>query len=225
MAPLSPRARSVLQSGRDGLRPTAAERERIEALLDAVAATPVKAPLIRTSPWRLAAPLAVGLALVGGVTFILARSRAPLPAPRVSTAPAASASASVSADVEPPIAPRVPVSAAAPPADSPSGVTTPRPTPTPPEDGMSQEVALLSRAAAALRAGRASDALRVINEHQRKFPNGVLSVERRAVRAQALCSLKRVAEGRAELAQLAQNLPAAARAKQICDAASGPAND
>ena len=89
------------------------------------------------------------------------------------------------------------------------------------QDGLAQEVALLTRATSDLRAGRAADALKALDEHQRKFPNGVLSVERRAARAQALCSLKRVSEGRAELTRLAPQSPAAARAKQVCDLASG----
>jgi hypothetical protein len=67
--------------------------------------------------------------------------------------------------------------------------------------------------------------LNALDEHQRKFPNGVLNVERRAVKAQALCSLKRVSEGRAVLARLEPHSPAAARAKQLCDAAVGQGDD
>jgi len=88
------------------------------------------------------------------------------------------------------------------------------------QDRLAQEVALLSRATSDLRAGRAGAALKSLDEHQRKFPNGMLTVERRAVRAQALCTLKRVNEGRAELSLLAPQSPAAGRAKQLCDAAS-----
>jgi len=88
-----------------------------------------------------------------------------------------------------------------------------------PQDRLAQEVALLSRATSDLRAGRAGAALKSLEEHQRKFPNGMLAVERRAVRAQALCTLKRVSEGRAELSRLAPQSPAAGRAKQLCDAA------
>jgi hypothetical protein len=225
MAPLSPKARAVIESGRDGLRPTAAERERIEGVLDASAPTPLGAPRLRTIPWRLVAPLGVGFALVAGAALFLAQSRAPLPAPPVRNPTAASASAPVNVVVEPPTALREPAPAASPSPQSASRAPLPRPASSQPEDGLTQEIALLSRAASALRAGRAGDALQVINEHQRKFPNGVLIVERRAVKAQALCSLKRVAEGRAELAQLALNAPAAARAKQICDAAAGPSKD
>jgi hypothetical protein len=86
-------------------------------------------------------------------------------------------------------------------------------------DRLAEEVALLSRATKALRAGRAAEALRALDEHQSKFPRGALSEERRAAKAEALCSLGRVREGRAELGRLAPQSPAAARAKQVCDSA------
>jgi len=63
-----------------------------------------------------------------------------------------------------------------------------------------------------------AEALKALDEHRRKFPNGFLTVERRAARAQALCSLQRVGEGRAELARMAPDSPAAARSRQVCDA-------
>src|SRR6185369_7565739 len=98
--------------------------------------------------------------------------------------------------------------------------------PAPPvQDRLAEEVALLSRATSALRAGRAAEALKFLDEHQRKFPKGVLGVERRGARAQALCALKRVGEGRAELARLAPQSPAAGRAKQVCDAASATSDE
>jgi hypothetical protein len=88
-------------------------------------------------------------------------------------------------------------------------------------DRLAEEVALLSRATTALRAGRAAEALKTLDEHQSRFPRGALSEERRAAKAQALCSLGRMSEGRAELARLAPQSPAAARAKQVCDSSSG----
>jgi hypothetical protein len=75
----------------------------------------------------------------------------------------------------------------------------------------------LSRAVSALNAGRARDALATLNEHQRQFPRGILGAERKAAKAQALCSLGRLREGRAELAHLSPKSPAAGRAKQVCD--------
>jgi hypothetical protein len=81
-------------------------------------------------------------------------------------------------------------------------------------------VVLLSRATTALRAGRAVEALKALDEHQSRFPRGALGEERRAAKAQALCSLGRMSEGRAELARLAPESPALARAKQVCDSRS-----
>lgn len=90
-----------------------------------------------------------------------------------------------------------------------------------PRDRLAQEVAILSRAAKFLEAGRAADALRAIDEHQRKFPNGALQEERYAARVQALCALGRREEAVGELARLsrlAPDSPHVARARQSCAA-------
>jgi hypothetical protein len=58
-------------------------------------------------------------------------------------------------------------------------------------DRLAQEVAILSRATSELHAGRPANALKAIDEHARKFPNGLLVEERRAARTQALCALGR----------------------------------
>jgi hypothetical protein len=88
-----------------------------------------------------------------------------------------------------------------------------------PRDRLAEEVAILSRAATNLEAGRASDALRAIDEHQRKFPNGLLAEERYAARVQALCALGRRDEAATELARLsrlAPDSPHVARARKSC---------
>jgi hypothetical protein len=95
-----------------------------------------------------------------------------------------------------------------------------------PRDRLAQEVAILSRAASYLEAGRAADALRAIEEHQRKFPNGVLKEERYAARVQALCALGRRDEAAGDLAllsRLAPDSPQVARARQSCAAPSASA--
>jgi hypothetical protein len=107
-------------------------------------------------------------------------------------------------------------------AGEPSSATSRRP----PRDRLAQEVAILSRAASYLEAGRASDALRAVDEHQRKFPNGVLKEERYAARVQALCALGRRDEAAGELARLsriAPESPHVARARQSCAAAASAA--
>lgn len=226
MSGLSPRALALLQKGRAGLRPAPGERERIEAMLDArlAAGTPIAAAATRpllTSGWRIAVLGALGVAAVGGSTILAMRSSAPKPMASVSAIaivqPAPPSSNAPAVPIEPVVAEE---------ASPPSPLTIPEPTPSAPRtrDSLAQEVALLSRATSALRAGRGDEALKVLDEHQRKFPNGALSVERRAARGQALCSLKRIAEGRAELARLAPQSPAAGRTKQVCDAAAVASN-
>jgi hypothetical protein len=228
MSALSSKARAVIEEARAEMRPPAGERERLEALLDAHLGAPPASPAAHApalprhvAGWRLVTSLAVGAVLVGGVAFLTLQ-------PKVSQDPTPP---SVSAPTETPL----PTQASASPTAAPAVEAPAQPLPElePPakqvepqapaqrsQDRLAQEVALLSRATIDLRAGRAGAALKLLDEHQRKFPNGMLTVERRAVRAQALCTLKRVTEGRAELSRLAPQSPAAGRAKQLCDAAS-----
>jgi len=226
MSALSPKARALIEQAHEELRPPAGEMERLEALLDAQlgapAASPVQPgplPAPPTSSWRLLTSLTVGAALVGGATLWLLRPNVgqSLTTP-IASAPVIVAPPEVPEEIAPVVEEPAPV--APPPATSLKPPAEPKAPAPPAQDALAQEVALLSRATSDLRAGRAGAALKLLDEHQRKFPNGMLTVERRAVRAQALCTLKRVSEGRAELAQLAPQSPAAGRAKQLCDAAS-----
>ena len=81
---------------------------------------------------------------------------------------------------------------------------------------LAEEVEILSRATAALHSGRPAEALRLLAEHQRDFPKGALSLERRIARAHALCLLGRHSEAEAELARLPQSSPQVARVRQLC---------
>ncbi|HET7539137.1 MAG TPA: hypothetical protein VFK05_04675 [Polyangiaceae bacterium] len=210
------------------MRPPAGEMERLETLLDAHVGASAASPALQSRPlpvrhvgssWRLVSSLTVGAVLVGGAAIWSLR-------PSFSQTHTASA-VSAPAPVTPPevaetIAPVVDAPALVAPEPAPSVKPAPeaKAPAQPARDALAEEVALLSRATRDLRAGRAAAALKSLDEHQRKFPHGMLAVERRAVRAQTLCTLKRVSEGRAELAQLAPQSPAAGRAKQLCDAAS-----
>jgi hypothetical protein len=225
MSALSGKARAIIRNGREGLRPAAGDRERLEALIDAKIATSAAAAGAVTTgtfvanAWRLA--LGVALAGGSGALAVSLQEDAPAPAASVVVAPrmavATSAPAPARVIVPAVMSPdALPSASIVKPPRSDAAVNTSR-TQT---DLLALEVSLLSRATSALRSGRADDALRALDEHKRKFPSGVLSVERRAVRAQALCSLKRVGEGRAELARLSPQSPAAARTKQVCDAAA-----
>ena len=226
MAALSSKARAVIEEAHAEMRPPAGERERLEALLDArldvtarVRAHHASALPRQVGGWRLVTSLAVGAALVGGAAFLTLRPQtspqsAPITRQRQHGDLAAGRKQISQRSKRPLCSPRSP-------AFRPKPQLEPQAPAPRSRDSLAQEVALLSRATSDLRAGRAGAALKSLDEHQRKFPNGMLAVERRAVRAQALCTLKRVSEGRAELSHLAPQSPAAGRAKQLCDAASG----
>ncbi len=217
MSGLSAKARAVVAAGRDGLRPPAFERARLEALIDSrLAQGAVAPPPSAASSIAAKAYLAIGAAVVGGSTILaLSWPGQPPPAP-VSTPVAPRVVATPSEPIEPapvpaPLASQDPVLENAPPSSASAQRSQ--------KDQLAREVALLLRATRALRSGRAAEALEALDEHRRLFPSGLLTVDRRAARAQALCSLQRVSEGRAELARLAPQSPAAARTKQLCDAA------
>jgi hypothetical protein len=222
MAPLSPRGRDLIQAGRRALRPTVADRERIEVALRSklgAQAVPLESPPVlprlRTGwPFVHGAVATLGL-LGGGLFFALDARVKPSPAPITQVSPQQS----------------LPVEARSPRTDSahkgvdpseepaPSSSTRTRPL-HPRSDRLAQEVALMSRATTALRAGRADEALRVLAVHQQRFLSGLLKEERLAAKAQALCLLGRVREGRAELSRLAPESPTASRAREVCDTAS-----
>jgi hypothetical protein len=227
MAALSPKARALVQAGRDAFRPADADRARIEAALEArlgPGALPKDAPpapaagnLPAAAGWHSVARLAIGVGLLGGAGFLVLRPGGNHPAPPPDHPfPAALTSAIAPAPLA--IEPAQPPQEAAPaePANTASGEPPASKLPRS-RDSLAQEVLLLSKAASDLRAGRPAEALKALDEHQRRFPHGTLGVERRAAKAQALCALKRVSEGRAELVHLAPGSPAAAHAKQVCD--------
>jgi hypothetical protein len=85
-----------------------------------------------------------------------------------------------------------------------------------PADRLAEEVAILSRAETELHAGRYAGALRVLEEHQRKFPRGTLSQERTAARIRALCGLGRTSEANAALARLSPGSLHEGPAREAC---------
>ena len=228
MSGLSPRALELVQAGRVLCRPTSADRRRIQNALRArlgAAALPAEVMGVSLAVrlhWSFAASAIVAATLLGGA-LLLARQREPeatnppsaVPAPPAATVSAAWAAATAADSATAPELPATvssePVARSAPPV----------------EDSLAQEVALLSQATGDLHAGRASNALKVLAEHQRQFPNGILNEERRAARVQALCLLGRQREARTEprRGSLAQS-PSAARAKQVyCELQSGSAEE
>jgi hypothetical protein len=221
MTELDPNARALVEAGRRALRSTTADRERIEAALrarlGADALPPDASTQVAATSWQAVAGAAIGICVLAGVAFYALRptvdARAPeaRPAAQLPTAQTPAASPHVAPAAEP--QPTAPLQVSAPPAPPPAASTPRSP------DALAREVALLSRATSELRAGRAAAAVKILDEHQRRFPSGALSEERRAAKAQALCLVGRVDEGRAELARLTPRSPAAANAQQLCDGA------
>ena len=83
------------------------------------------------------------------------------------------------------------------------------------------ELALLQEAHAALRANEGARALRLLEEHSRRFPNGELGEESEAARVFALCELGRVSEARDVAGRFLREhprSPLAQRVSRACDA-------
>jgi hypothetical protein len=225
MSELSPEARGLVDDGLSVLRPSSSDRSRVKSALaarlggaalllpeQASAAIP-KAIVGWQKLSTLVAGVSVGLAGVG-TAYFMARS----PSDAVQGAPVVPPAASPQAQL-----PAVAISSAAP-AGAELGPVALEPAPSParkqtPADRFAEEVAILSKATSQLRAGRPNEGLRLLEEHQRKFPNGRLAEERRAGRVQALCALGHLAAAEAELARLAQSSPRSphlARAQRAC---------
>ena len=213
MTELSPRARALFEAGRQSLQPTEQDRQRnLQALarhIDGLEPTPEPAPRAGTPVSGLGLPgitaIVVGLALVGAGVFRLGRPQShETPLAAIPSAPLVSASPPSASALEVP----APSAAAAASEVAPVDVSTTArasarsSTGAPAGDRLAEEVALLSAAERDLRAGQYQDALRVLNEHRRKFPQGALAQERIAARVQALCGLGRAGEAQTELARL-----------------------
>jgi len=218
MKNLSPRAQSLVSAGKEALKPSAGDQERILATLrarlgDSVVAGEAASASAASSSWPIIAAVAAAIGVGGALFFGLSGRAEPVAAP-----PPAAAHAPAPAAVPAPVQPApdgAPTAALEP-------VPAEQPSPSARRSGtLAQEVEMLSRATAALQAGRAADALKVLGEHQRKFPGGLLAEERRAARVQALCTLGRRAEAEAELERLVRTSPQSpqtARARQVCSA-------
>jgi hypothetical protein len=89
----------------------------------------------------------------------------------------------------------------------------------PSEPTVDEEVKLMNRAQAALRSGNPSQALQLLNEDARRFPNGKLASARAVAHMIALCRLGRASEARVEADRfLVKNpsSPFAARVSDVC---------
>jgi hypothetical protein len=215
MADLSPEARALVEAGRSALRPAAADRERILAALRARTAgdgggNGGAGTAGGGFGWPALAVTLVGVGIViGGILYGLRGGET-----HVSVAPATSANdsapavttAAVAQELAPVAASAVPAVAALGSADA-TGPEAPRAPARHTGDHLAEEVALMSRAETELHAGRFTNALQLLDEHRREFPQGTLAQERLAARIQALCGLGRVKEADAALARLTRSSP------------------
>jgi len=225
MKDLSPLARELVKAGRSAGAPTDTDKERIrEALEQRLALPPVDPnppapPAAPAAPWALIA--GAGAAVLAGVLYWKLSadpdSQPPLAPPVVPavSAPIATASPPTPRSENAPLSP-MPVSSTPAAALRTPVPSAKQPSEARPKSRLAEEVALLSRATSALHAGRPQEALSTLAEHQQKFPQGHLSVERIAARAQALCQLGRKAEAERELGRLSPTSPQAARARRAC---------
>lgn len=85
---------------------------------------------------------------------------------------------------------------------------------------LTAEAELLGRAQQALREGDAAAALRLLEEHERRFPAGELGDARRGARVRALCGLGRGAQARAEASSLLRERPHSPVAAGVADVCS-----
>ena len=229
---LSPEAQELVSAVKRAYQPSDGDRARVlEALRGRLGDAAVLGDgMVRASAgarrfWSPASKLAVaGLAVLGGGALWLALRAGP----GSSVAPPRTESP-VAAPTPPPSAMEAPASV---PSESPPESTEPpvtQPSVARParrvRDALSEEVAIMSRAETDLHGGKPESALKALDEHERKFGNGVLAEERTAARVQALCALGRTAEADAQLARLlriAPNSPHTKRALQACQKTQSP---
>lgn len=217
MSKLSPDAAALVRAGRTAFRPEALDRERVlESLTRALgdSAPQGGAPHAELAKSAAAARFPLWGTVLGGLGALAVIGTALVVAPRVwtRTTPASAPVASVpAAEPEPP--PTAPTEGDPtldqPAAQSVAGARTKtRASITrSPSDSLAEEVRLLSKAEEQLYAGHADDALKILGEHERRFPNGALAEQRMAARAQSLCTLGRIAEAKADLTKLARAYP------------------
>ena len=224
MTRLTPKAEELVQAGREALRPRDADRARVfQALLPRIgvgaAAGAASLNTASTAPASPAAASGIVAKIAAAVVAMGVAGAGVYLALRPGAQPAGPPPAASVAAVPAPPVDRTPESAPsavpqAEPAEKSEPVASSRPA-----DKLAEEVAILSKASAELHSGRPAAALKVLDEHRRKFPRGALGQERTSARIQALCALGRTKEAQSELARLARtapNSPHVARARKAC---------
>jgi hypothetical protein len=213
---LGPKARALLQATRFADDATQSDADRVHAavlarvavgtIVGGAASTSAAKSMLGTGALTAKVLTCVGLVTAVGVGATFGIRAAHHAHPRggdaaeqralVATAALAPA-APVARDVVPPAAvtPAPPAASSASVASSEARSHARAPAEASPLDA---EVAILREARQALREGRATRALSLLDEHGRRFPRGVLAEDCAAERVFALCALGNVEQARAE---------------------------
>lgn len=226
MKEMSREASELVHAGREAFRPTESDRARLMAAVTGAATLSVGVAAAASAE-RLsgifsvvhgARLLAVALPIAaGGAYWWHAASQAPDVQTTFVSPPAIVAPAPVKPSVQ--VAEQAATELPTPAPNTAPERPAPAAEPFKAGNQIREEVALLSKAQAALSRGRAQEALDALSEHAQRFPRGALSEERAATRARTLCALGRTKEAEAELTRMARLNPASAylaRARESC---------
>lgn len=207
------RAAMLLDGARLADTPASSDRDRVGAIIFGLVP---KAAV--TSAAGIGIKVAIGaIALAATATIALASGRPPRPQDAPASTPSTVAEAALETDPEqgrtvtggePPASEPAPSAVRtsedgeldhAMPSSTPHGKTRRvRPVDPPVPSALSQETALMERIRKALAQERFDAALEHLREHERRFADGVLVLERRASRIAALCGKGLVAQARGE---------------------------
>jgi tetratricopeptide (TPR) repeat protein len=232
MKEMSYEACQLVDAGREAFRPAESDRARLMAAITGAATLSVGMAAAAGAQRSLGSLLSVAhatrvlaialpLTAAAGVYFWHATGESP--APVQPPAPLARPALVAAKRVVPPMP--VPEADAVEPPSAPSPPVAPERSGTvvgeaaKPGNEIRQEVALLSKAQAALSRGRPQEALEALAEHAARFPRGALTEERAATRARTLCALGRRQEAEAELKRIEKLNPTSAylaRARESC---------
>lgn len=229
MNELSREAKQLVCAGREAFHPTAADRARLMAALTGAAALSVKVAAAASAQWSLQRiwgasqalrVLAVALPVAAAGSYWWQVRGPAMPTALAVSQPPVAVAARSAAPVTPVVVTQVVVEEAVNPTPAlPERSASPAPDAPKPANEIREEVALLSKAQAALSRGRPQAALDALSQHAQRFPRGVLTEERAATKARTLCALGRRQEAEVELKRIEKLNPTSAylaRARESC---------
>jgi hypothetical protein len=156
--------------------------------------------------------------------FAAPRVRAPVSSPASAASVPASRSAAETAATVADTAAAVGAPLAVDPAAAPASVASGPAFAQETSPSVEHELSLIRAGVAALHAGDALKALSLFDQHERQFPNGVVSEERDAERVLALCALRRVAEAQVAASDFLRTHAQSVLALRVRESCAGPSN-